>query len=56
MMLRYSFNLKQEAQAVETAVESVIEAGYRTVDLHEPDKETVGTKEMGRLIAEVIIA
>jgi len=55
MMLRYSFNLKQEAQAIETAVERVIEADYRTVDLYEPGKETVDTKEMGRLIAEAII-
>ena len=55
MMLRYSFNLKQEAQAIETAVERVIEADYRTVDLYEPGKETVDTKEMGRLIAEAIL-
>ena len=55
MMLRHSFNLKQEAQTIETAVERVIEAGYRTVDLQEPGKETVDTKEMGRLIAEAII-
>jgi 3-isopropylmalate dehydrogenase len=54
MMLRYSFKLKQEAQAIETAVEKVIEAGYRTVDLHESGKETVGTTEMGRLVAEAI--
>jgi 3-isopropylmalate dehydrogenase len=54
MMLRHSFNLKHEAQTIETAVERVIEAGYRTVDLHEHGKETVRTKEMGRLIAEAI--
>ena len=54
MMLRHSFNLKQEAQAIETSVERVIEAGYRTEDLREPGKETVGTKEMGRLIGEAI--
>lgn len=54
MMLRHSFNLKQEAQTIETAVERVIEAGYRTVDLYEPGKETVQTKEMGRLIVEAI--
>ncbi len=52
MMLRYSFNLHQEAQAIEAAVERVIEAGYRTEDLRETGKETVGTKEMGRLIVE----
>ena len=54
MMLRYSFNLKQEAQTIETAVEKVIEAGYRTVDLFEPGKESVGTNEIGRLIAEAV--
>ena len=36
------------------AVEHVIEAGYRTVDLRDTGKETVGTREMGRLIAEAI--
>jgi len=54
MMLRYSFNLLQEAQAIENAVEKVIEAGYRTVDLYEQGKETVDTQEMGQLIAEAI--
>ncbi|HYA99614.1 MAG TPA: 3-isopropylmalate dehydrogenase [Ktedonobacteraceae bacterium] len=54
MMLRYSFNLLQEAQAIENAVEKVIEAGYRTVDLYEQDKKTVDTQEMGQLIAEAI--
>ncbi len=54
MMLRYSFNLNEEAEAIESAVERVIEAGYRTEDLREAGKETVGTKEMGRLIVEAI--
>ena len=54
MMLRHSFNLKQEAQTIEAAVEKVIGAGYRTVDLYEPGKEIVRTKEMGGLIAEAI--
>jgi len=54
MMLRYSFNLLQEAQAIENTVEKVIEAGYRTVDLYEQDKKTVDTQEMGQLIAEAI--
>lgn len=54
MMLRYSFNLQQEAQAIETAVEKIIEAGYRTLDLSEQGKETVGTEMMGKLIAEAI--
>jgi 3-isopropylmalate dehydrogenase len=53
-MLRYSFNLKQEAEAVERAVEHVVNAGYRTEDLREAGKEVVGTQEMGQLIAQAI--
>ena len=33
MMLRYSFNLDQEAQAIEDAVDAYLNAGYRTADL-----------------------
>lgn len=54
LMLRYSFNLQQEALAIENAVEKVIESGYRTIDLQGPGMETVGTQEMGQLIAEKI--
>jgi 3-isopropylmalate dehydrogenase len=54
LMLRYSFNLKQEAEAVERAVEHVVNAGYRTEDLREAGKEVVGTQEMGHLIAQAI--
>jgi 3-isopropylmalate dehydrogenase len=55
LMLRYSFNLKEEAKAIEKAVESIVEAGYRTEDLREEGKEVVGTKEMGRLVAEAVV-
>lgn len=54
LMLRYSFNLSQEAEAIERAVEQVIEAGYRTEDLREVGKGVIGTQEMGRLIIEAI--
>lgn len=54
MMLRYSFKLKEEADAVESAVERVVDAGYRTEDLREEGKEIVGTQEMGRLVAEAV--
>src|SRR5439155_17325676 len=54
MMLRYSLSLQQEADAVEAAVESVINAGYRTEDLREAGKKIASTKEMGRLITEAI--
>ena len=33
MMLRYSFGLDKEADAIEAAVDSVLDAGYRTADI-----------------------
>jgi 3-isopropylmalate dehydrogenase len=54
MLLRLSLGLLQEADAIESAVESIINAGYRTEDLREAGKEVVGTKEMGRLIADAV--
>jgi 3-isopropylmalate dehydrogenase len=54
MMLRYSFGLEGEAGAVEDAVSKVLEMGYRTIDIAGPETTAVGTREMGRLIAENI--
>ena len=54
MLLRYSLGLNEEAALVESAVERVIDAGYRTEDLREAGKEIVNTQEMGRLIVEAI--
>ena len=55
MMLRYSFDLAAEADAIESAVSAVLDQGYRTADIL-PDQATgcvkVGCKEMGRLIIE----
>jgi 3-isopropylmalate dehydrogenase len=51
MMLRYSFVLTREAQVVETAIEEVLNEGYRTYDIMSQGKKQVGTKEMGDLIA-----
>ncbi len=52
MMLRYSLDLTEEADAIEKAVEKVLNTGYRTADISSPGTEVVGTKEMGRLIRE----
>ena len=54
MMLRYSLDLDQEADAVETAVQKVLTAGYRTGDIMSEGCKLVGTKEMGDLIADAI--
>ncbi|HMJ98593.1 MAG TPA: 3-isopropylmalate dehydrogenase, partial [Reyranella sp.] len=56
MMLRYSFDLGNEADLVEKAVENVLAAGYRTADLLAGGKtngiKKVGTQEMGDAIVK----
>ncbi|MFC1941737.1 3-isopropylmalate dehydrogenase [Chloroflexota bacterium] len=54
MMLRYSFNLVNEAKAVETAVDEILQSGHRTYDIMDEGKTKVGTKEMGDLIANKV--
>ncbi|WP_405727440.1 3-isopropylmalate dehydrogenase [Anaerotignum sp.] len=54
MMLKFSFGLTEESQAIEDAVTKVLDAGYRTPDIFSADTKEVGTKEMGRLICEAI--
>lgn len=54
MMLRYTFDLDKEADAIENAVAEVLKAGYRTIDIMSEGKKQVGTAEMGTLIAEYI--
>lgn len=54
MMLRYSFGLNAEADAIEAAVTEVLDAGYRTPDIYSEGTTKVGTKEMGRIISEKI--
>ncbi len=60
MMLRYSFDLDDAADAVESAVRQVLRDGYRTVDILPQDASArttvsqVGTCRMGELICERI--
>lgn len=59
MMLRLSFHLDKEADAVEKAVAKTLESGYRTADIF--DKKTsdparlVGTREMIGIVKEVLL-
>ena len=48
MLLRYSLNLDEEADAVEAAVQKVLTDGYRTGDIMSEGCKKVGTKENGR--------
>jgi len=54
MMLRFSFDLDKEADAIENAVRKVLADGYRTVDIMADEMTQVGTVEMGKLICERI--
>ncbi|MBR6614993.1 MAG: 3-isopropylmalate dehydrogenase [Lachnospiraceae bacterium] len=54
MMLRFSFDLDKEADAVEQAVKKVLADGYRTIDIMADGMKQVGTVEMGKLICERI--
>lgn len=51
MLLRYSFDLDHEADAIESAVQSVLTEGYRTGDIMSEGCSQVGTAAMGDLIA-----
>lgn len=54
MMLRFSFDLDKEADAVEHAVKKVLSEGYRTVDIMADGCTEVGTEAMGDRICERI--
>lgn len=54
MMLRYSFDLTEEADSIENAVKTVLKKGYRTIDIMSEGNTLVGTKEMGDyIVAEI---
>ena len=54
MMLRYSLGQPEAAMAIEAAVETVLEAGYRTADICEGGTTPIGTVEMGTRIATAV--
>jgi 3-isopropylmalate dehydrogenase len=54
MLLRYSLDLDTEADAIEAAVQKVLEDGFRTRDIMEEGLTQVGTREMGDLVVERI--
>lgn len=53
MMLRYTFGLSEEADAVEAAVKKFLADGHRTPDIA-AGGSSIGTKETGDLIASYI--
>lgn len=55
MMLRYSLNQNEAADAMEAAVDAVMEQGYRTPDLYAEGLKKVSTPEMGHLVAQKLL-
>lgn len=63
MLLRYDFKLETEAKVIEDAVQAVLNEGWRTGDIAGADRDAlkaagklVGTKEMGKLVVDKILA
>lgn len=54
MMLRYSFDMPQEANAIERAVSDYLDAGYRTADIMSEGKTRVGCSRCGELITSYL--
>ena len=54
MMLRYSFDMSAEADAVEAAVDKVLEQGYRTGDIMSEGMMLISCSKMGDKIAELV--
>lgn len=52
MLLRYSLDMDEAADAIEAAVQQVLKEGYRTTDIMSEGMTLVGTDRMGDLIAE----
>ena len=54
MMLRYSFSQDEAADRVEAAVTKVLARGLRTADIHQPDRQKVGTIQMGDAVVAAL--
>ena len=54
MMLRYSFGLSAEADAIEQAVGKALDNGCRTADIAAPGQTALSTSEMGQVIRDLI--
>jgi 3-isopropylmalate dehydrogenase len=56
MLLRYSGQLEQEAADIETAIDLILDAGYRTPDIDDGNRgQIVSTSEVGALIADAVV-
>ena len=54
MMLRFSLNQEEAAGRIERAVQSVLEQGLRTPDIHSEGTTKVGTAQMGDAVVKAL--
>jgi 3-isopropylmalate dehydrogenase len=54
MMLRYSLDEPEMADRIESAVNTVLDQGLRTADIHQPGTQKVGTAEMGDAVVKAL--
>lgn len=54
MMLRFSFNMPKEADAIEAAVSAYLDAGYRTADIMSEGMTQVGCRQCGDIIVSCL--
>lgn len=55
MLLKYSFNLNEVHDDIVNAVRKTLKEGYRTKDIEQEGKTTIGTSQMGNIISEMIL-
>ncbi len=52
MMLKYSFDMQEDSELVEKAVQNVLLKGLRTADIKDGAKKIISTKEMGDAVIQ----
>jgi 3-isopropylmalate dehydrogenase len=55
LLLRYSLRAEVAASAIEAAVGSVLDAGYRTADIADENAESISCSEMGNEVVKAIL-
>lgn len=56
MLLRYSFDMQEAADAIESAVDAVLDKGLRTADIAAAGENCVSTQEMGQAVCAALQA
>ena len=52
MMLKYSFDMQEDSQLIEKALQNILLKGLRTADIKEGAEKIISTKEMGDAVIE----